>query len=63
MLNNLDSSYGGCFKGPAGLYGCSEAFLPTMFFSVFPDPAHMGVFSGIEKDRKKLTMKENKLLS
>ena len=29
MLNNLDSQYV-FFKGPAGLYGCLEAFLPTM---------------------------------
>ena len=29
----------GVFKGPAGLYGCLEAFLPTMgVFSVVPDP-------------------------
>ena len=50
MLNNLDSRYGGVFKGPAGLYGCLEAFLPTMgVFSVVPDPTRMGVFSGVER--------------
>ena len=50
MLNILDSQYGGVFKGPVGLYGCLEGFLPTMgVFSVFPDPTHMGVFSGVDK--------------
>ena len=40
----------GMFKGPAGLYGCLEAFLPTMgVFSVFPDPTRMVVFSGVER--------------
>ena len=37
-------------KGPAGPYGCLEAFLPTIgVFSVFPDPTRMGVFSGVER--------------
>ena len=49
MLNNLDSQYGVCLKGPLGPYGCLEAFLPTMgVFSVVPDPIRMVVFSGVE---------------
>ena len=33
----------GVFKGPAGPYGCFEAFLPTMgVFSVVPDTTRMG---------------------
>ena len=50
-------------KGPPGPCGCFEEFLPTMgVFSVFPNPTRMDVFSRVEV-RKKLTMKENKLLS
>ena len=52
MLNNLDSQYGGGggVKGPAGPYGCLEAFLPTLgVFSVVPDPIRMVVFSGVER--------------